>query len=215
MGTQTPGPDAPLPPSAQPLAPVEPAPPPGPYGRVPYGPPPAQVAWSAPESETTPKGNWYGWQTLVAVAPIDIAMFVGLANYGSPSGTDAFAMAFTARNLVPSVVHFAHGRPGRAFGSIGLQAASAGAGVAVGYAIGLAIQAKCPPLNPCRNSFLEIPPAAGYGAIGGSMAGTVLNVVFFAHRQRLTWTAAKSEPSWTVAPFAAQHALGMVAGGAL
>jgi hypothetical protein len=213
-----PGPDAPLPPSAQPLAPVGPVP----YGATPYnvppyvapwrGPPPAQVGWTEPDREHVPPANWYGWQTLVAVAPFDIAMFVGLAHYSDPSGAKVFGTAFAARNLVPGVVHFAHGHVGRGFASMGLQAATTATGVAIGYIFGLALQAECPPLNPCRNNFRGIPPEAGYGAIAGSMVGTVLDVVFFAHRQQLSWTAAKNEPSWTLAPFATQRAVGMAAG---
>ena len=58
-----------------------------------------------------------------------------------------------------------------------------------GYAVGLATQNECPPRDPCRNHFREIPAGAGYGAIAGSMTGTVLDVVFFGYRQRLSWTA--------------------------
>ncbi len=170
-----PGPDAPLPPSAQPLAPVQPEPPavePAPSVMPPYapvwrGPPPAQVAWTPPDAEHTPPGNWYGWQTLIAVAPVDIAMFVGLAHFSDPSGAQVFATAFAARNLVPAVVHFAHQRVGRGFASIGLQAASTGVGVATGFAFGLALQAQCPPLDPCRNNFRGIPPARATGPSPG------------------------------------------------
>jgi hypothetical protein len=213
-----PGPDAPLPSTAQPLPPEQPAPPPAPYAAPApyaqpswYGPPPAQAAWVEPDEHHAP-ANWYGWQTLVATAPFDIAMFAGLARYATQSGSEAFAVAFTARNLVPAVVHFAHGKAGRGFGSIGLMAAASATGVAIGFAIGLATQSPCPPLNPCRNNDRPIPPAAGYGAIAGSMAGTVLDTVFFGYRQRLSWTAAKSEPSWTVAPFATSRTAGLSAG---
>ncbi len=139
-------------------------------------------------------------------------MFAALATYSSQAGSQAFAVAFTGRNLVPAVVHFAHGRVGRGFGSIGLMAASAATGVAVGYAFGLAFQSACPPLDPCRNGERPIPPAAGYGAIVGSMAGTALDAIFFGYRQRLSWTAARNEPSWTVAPFAMPHTGGLSAG---
>jgi len=219
----TPGPDAPLPPSAQPLPLVQPAAPPSQYGfpepgqpaqpyaqRQAYGPPPR--VWTEPDREHTAPANWYGWQTLVATAPFDIAMFAALAHFSDTSGQQAFAVAFTARNLVPAVVHFAHGKVGRGFGSIGLMAASAATGVAVGYAFGLALQPPCQPIMPCTNADRGIPSAAGYGGIIGSMAGTVLDVVFFGHRQRLTWTAAKNEPSWTAAPFATQHSAGVAAG---
>jgi hypothetical protein len=211
---EVPGPDAPLPPSAQPLPPpVQPAPPSSP---PPPAPPPPyeapQAAWIPPDQERTPPSNWYGWQTLVASVPIDIAMFVGLAHYADPSGANAFAVAFAARNLVPAVVHFSHGRPSRGFGSVGLMAASAATGVAIGYAVGLAAQSTCGPGAQCRNGFRSIPPAAGYGGIAGSMAGTLLDVVFFAHRQRLTWTAAKNEPSWNLSPQVTPRSAGLVAG---
>jgi hypothetical protein len=185
--------------------------PPAPY----TSPPPTQYARPEPERRHTAPGNWYGWQTLIAVAPFDIAMFASLSRFSTPAGTDTFAVAFTARNLVPAVVHLAHGRAGRAFGSVGLQAATTATGLVIGYAFGIALEAPCLAPDPCRNNFRGFPPGPDVGAIVGSMAGTVLDVVFFAHRTRLTWTVARNEPSWTVAPFATQRSVGLAAGWSL
>jgi hypothetical protein len=209
----------PPPPDPQPSPPPQPLPwyaqpapyyPPAPYYQPPSYAPPVQVV--APDHERATRGAWYGWQTLIAVAPFDIAMFAGLARFSTPAGLDTFAVAFTARNLVPATVHFAHGAVGRGFASVGLQAATTATGLALGFALGLAAQGPCKNLANCDNDF---PPAAGYGAIAGSMAGTVLDVVFFAHRSRLSWTAAKNEPSWTMAPFATQRTAGLALGGML
>jgi hypothetical protein len=199
-----------------PVPPTYPAPPPyypapGPT-MVPYQQP-QQQAWQRPEHEYVPPGNWYGWQSLIAVAPFDIAMFAGLAKYGQTAGTGAFAAGFIGRNLAPAAVHLAHGRGTAAFGSVGLHLAATATGVTIGYAIGIAVSTECKPLDPCRNGFHDIPAGPVYGAIAGSMVGTVLDVVFLAHRKPLSWTAARAEPTWTMAPFATPKTAGLAAGG--
>ena len=203
------------PPSSPPPQPLpwyaQPAPyyPPAPYYQPPSYAPPVQSVQPAPDREHAAPGDWYGWQTLIAVAPFDIAMFAGLAHLSTSAGVDTFAVAFTARNLVPATVHFAHGATGRGFASVGLQAASTATGLALGYALGLAAQGPCTRLVACHE---DVPPGPLPGAVVGSMVGTVLDVVFFAHRSRLSWTAAQNEPSWTMAPFATQRSVGMAAG---
>ena len=162
--------------------------------------------------------NWYGWQTLIAVAPIDIVMFASLPRLGDTAGTATFAAAFVARNLAPAVVHLAHGRVATAFGSIGLHAATTATGVAIGYGLGIALEAGCKKgPTPSATATSGIAPGPGYGAIAGSISGTILNVVFFAHRQRLTWTAsapaAPAGPTWAFAPYAAPKGAGLAAAG--
>ena len=201
--------------------PVQPAPPWPPYAQPLPPPPPSQYvavwpppAYAQPTSDVERRGplTWYGWQTLLAVAPFDIAMFAGLARFGDKAGVDAFVTGFVGRNLAPAVVHMAHGRVGTGFASIGLHAATTATGVAIGYGIGIALESKCHAPDPCTNHFLGIPPGPDYGAIVGSMVGTVLNVVFFAHRQRLSWTASAA-PAWGVAPYAAPKGGGVAAAG--
>jgi hypothetical protein len=215
-------PAQPLPEQALPVPLPPPAPFPGtpvypqaePYlAPPPYYAPPIAPVPAAPDHEYVPPGSWYGWQTLIAVAPLDIAMFAGLAHISDPKGEGVFAAAFTARNLAPGIVHMAHGRVGTGFGSVGLHAAATATGVAIGYAFGLALQGACPPTSPCRNGFRDLPVGPGYGAIAGSMVGTVLDVVFFAHRTKLSWTAARPGPSWAMAPFAGRNTAGLSAGG--
>ena len=195
---------------AQPF-PAQPLPPP------PYAPP---AHWSPPDQEHSRPANWYGWQTLVAVAPFDIAMYSGVPQLGNNAASNAaFAVGFAGRNLAPAVVHMAHGRVGTAFASIGLHAAATATGVAVGYGIGLALQGACPPRSPCRNGFRDLPPGPLYGAIAGSTSGTVLDTVFFTYRQKLTWTASapvttrRTMTAWAIAPYVAPSSGGIAAAG--
>jgi hypothetical protein len=139
-------------------------------------------------------------------------MFAGAGTLSSQGGFDAFVTGFVGRNLVPAVVHMAHGRVGTGFASIGLHAATTATGVAIGYGIGIGLESKCHAPSPCTNSFLGIPPGPNYGAIAGSMVGTVLDVVFFAHRQKLSWTASAA-PAWGAAPYVAPKGGGVAAAG--
>jgi hypothetical protein len=145
-------------------------------------------------------------------------MIAGYTRLGTTGGTGAFAVGFGGRNLVPGIVHMAHGRVGKGFGSWGLHAASTAAGVAIGYGIGIAIEAKCQAPDPCRNHFLGIPPGPAYGAMAGSMFGTLLDVVFFAHRVKQSWTASADRPTraplWAMSPYAAPKTAGLAAAGA-
>jgi hypothetical protein len=170
-----------------------------------------------PAPDRAPSANWYGWQTLIAIAPFDIAMFAGLARFGDTGGTAAFATGFIGRSLAPGIVHMAHGRVGTGFGSVGLHLATTATGFAVGYGIGIAVENSCMQRTGCNNGFRDIPAGTIYGAVAGSMVGTVLDVVFFAHRQRLSWTAqapaAPSAPVWALAPYAAPKTAGLAAGG--
>lgn len=189
--------------------------PPG-YAPPGYAPPayaPPAYAPRAPEQPPPAPSLWYGWQTLLAVAPLDIAMFVGAARFGQSGGTESFVTGFVARNFAPAVVHLFHRRPGLAFGSVGLHAASTATGVAVGYAIGIALQGACTPTDPCRNGFRGVPPGPEYGAIAGSMVGTLLDVIFLAHRPRSTVESQQIGSTFVVAPFAAPTAGGLAASG--
>jgi hypothetical protein len=92
------------------------------------------------------------------------------------------------------------------------------AGVAIGYAIGIAVQPACAPLAPCRGQFYTVPQGPNFGAIVGSMSATVLDTVFFTYRQRLSWTAAAPAPTkrtWALAPYVEPHGAGVAAAGAL
>lgn len=176
----------------------------------------AQTAPPAPDAGERPTSLWYGWQTLAAVAPFDIAMFVGLARHDASYGPATFATGFVGRNLAPAAVHIAQRRPGVGFGSVGLHAVATATGLAVGYGVGIAVQQACPPRDPCRYGFRDIPPGLGYGAIAGSMVGTVMDVVFLARRARSVWGVTGSAPvgpSVAVSPFATQTAVGVAAGG--
>jgi hypothetical protein len=111
----------------------------------------------------------------------------------------------------------AHGKFGTAFGSVGLHAATAASGLAIAYGIAIALQPPCQPRVPCRDDAL--PPGVGYGPVVGSMIGTMLDVVFFTHRQRLSWTASAPPPvaeapkvAWSIAPYAAPTPYGTAAG---
>jgi hypothetical protein len=163
--------------------------------------------------------NWYGWQTLIAIAPFDIAMFVGLARTGAPGGSEAFYTGLIGRGLAPAVVHLAHGKPGTAIGSIGLHVGMTAAGLAIGYGLGIALtNQNCPPVSPCRNNFVSVPNGPIPGAVVGSMSATILDVVFFGYRQKLSWTASApttpARTAWSMAPYAAPGGAGLAAGGA-
>lgn len=192
---------------------------PAPYGvapPAPYAVAPAPVAQPAPDTSARSTSLWYGWQTLAAIAPFDIAMFVGLAKWDESYGHATFATGFVGRNLVPAAVHMFHRRPGVGFGSIGLHAGATATGVAIAYAIGIGIQEGCKPLDPCRNGFRGVPPGVGYGAVAGSMVGTVLDVVFFAHRSRATFGvtgSAPMQPMVAFSPYATKESAGFAAGG--
>jgi hypothetical protein len=172
----------------------------------------------APDSDAGRPPNWYGWQTLLAVFPFDVAMVVGLARNGATGGTEALTTGLIGRSVAPAIVHLAHGRPGTAFGSIGLHAGMTAAGMAIGYGLGIALENhNCPPIDPCRNSFVGIPNGPIPGAVAGSMSATILDVVFFGYRQKLSWTASAPQPpvktAWTMTPFAAPSGAGMAAAG--
>jgi hypothetical protein len=144
-------------------------------------------------------------------------MFAGLATYGQTAGTAAFVTGFAGRNLAPAVVHLAHRRFGTAFGSVGLHAGMAATGLAIAYGIAIGLEPPCDPRHPCGNHFQSVPQGVGYGAIAGSMVGTALDMIFFAYRQRLSWTASAPEApapkvAWAVAPYAAPTASGATAG---
>lgn len=179
---------------------------------------PPMMAAPQPAADTVDRSTslWYGWQTLIAVAPFDIAMFVGLVKWDESYGHATTITGFVGRNIVPGVVHMFHRRPGVGFGSMGLHAAASATGVAIAYAIGIGIQENCKPLDPCRNSFRGVPPGVGYGAVAGSMVGTILDVVFLAHRSRANFGVTGStrvEPTVAFAPYATQSSLGVAAGG--
>lgn len=175
----------------------------------------AQTAPPAPPADTRERATdvWYGWQTLLAVVPFDIAMFVGLAQRDAPYGTGLFTAGFVGRNLAPAVVHLAHRRPGLAFGTVGLHAAATATGLVIGYAVGLAIQENCPLRSPCRNGFRELPPGPGYGAVAGSMVGTLLDVLLLARSPRSSWESTRTASTFTVVPYAAPTGVGLAAGG--
>lgn len=175
----------------------------------------AQSAPPAGDAGERSVGLWYGWQTLIAVAPFDIAMFVGLARYDDRYGQAVFTTGFVGRNLAPAVVHLANRRPGLAFGSVGLHAVATATGVAVGYAVGIAIQSReCAPGEGCCTGVRDLPPGPGYGAIAGSMVGTVLDVVFLATRPRSSWASSQTaSTTWTMSPYATPTGLGVAAGG--
>lgn len=207
-------PGQPVPGQGMPAQPVPQAPP----SYYPQPPPPAYAYAPQPQrpSADQPRPDvslWYGWQTLIAVAPFDIAMFAALAKYGDRGTVATFTTGFVGRNLAPAIVHMAHRRPGVGFGSIGLHAASTATGVAIGYAIGIALQEACPPRAPCRNGFRDMPPGPEYGAIAGSMVGTVLDVVILARRPRSTWSTTQTGSAVMVAPWASSTAGGLAAGG--
>jgi len=124
-----PPPPEPAPPPAQTAPVVEPAPPaqpvpvvqPGPFiapvGPAPYlqpAPywPPQGYAYVPPAPDTERRGpmNWYGWQTLLAVAPFDITMFTSLAYLGQPGGNAAFAAYNLREPLQPVRFLLALGR---------------------------------------------------------------------------------------------------------
>jgi hypothetical protein len=191
------------------------APPPSPYVQPPtYVLPPGHYAY-APDEERHGPMNWYGWQTLIAVAPFDVAMFISLAHLSEPGGMGTFVAAFAGRNLAPAVVHLAHGKVATAFGSVGLHIASTATGLAIGYGLGIASQSSCKVL--CGAQTHEVPAGAGIGAVVGSISGTAFDVVFFAHRQRLVWTASAppppERPAWGFAPYAAPGGAGLAAAG--
>lgn len=217
-----PAPAAPFPQPAQPYPqaaqPYPQAVPGAAYPQYPYPAPPPVVYVAQPQrppvDQPRPEVSmWYGWQTLIAVAPFDIAMFGALAKYGDNGTVPTFTAGFVGRNLAPAIVHLAHRRPGVAFGSVGLHAASTATGVAIGYAIGIAIQEACAPRDPCRGGFRDMPRGPEYGAIAGSMVGTVLDVVILARRPRSSWTATQTGSTWTVVPFASSTSGGLAAGG--
>lgn len=166
-----------------------------------------------PDSVRRAPWNWYGWQTILATLPFDIAMFTGTAFYATPGGKGAFIGAFAGRNVVPAFVHLAHGRPGAALGSLGLHAASTAVGVAIGYGVGIAVESKCPPGAECRNGFRDMPLGPGYGAIAGSMLGTLLDTIFLGHKTPQKWTANREERSWAMAPYGSQGGFGLSASG--
>ena len=124
--------------------------------------------------------------TLLAVAPFDIAMVVGLARTGQSGGTESFYTGIIGRGLAPAVVHLAHGRASTALGSIGLHLGMTAAGLA---APATASASPCggrtalPAPPAATTSSAPSPTAPVPGAVAGSMSATVLDVVFFSYRQ--------------------------------
>ena len=140
---------------------------------------------------------------------------IGLTHPDAPYGNGLFAAGFVGRNVAPAVVHLAHGRPGLAFGSVGLHAAASATGLVVGYAIGLGIQQACAPRDPCRNGFRDVPPGLAYGAVAGSVVGTVLDALVLARRPRSSWESTHTGSTFpvTIVPYATARAQGLAAAG--
>ena len=94
---------------------------PGPW----YGPPPGQE----PEKEKKPERIWYGWQHLIVLGAS--SAMVPLATEVEPLAYLSFA-GFT---LGGPIVHWANGRIGRGFGSLGLNAGCTLVGGLIGAGI--------------------------------------------------------------------------------
>jgi hypothetical protein len=154
---------------------------------------------------------------LIAVAPFDVAMFAGVANLGTQPGAAGYGIGLAGRSVVPGIVHMAHRRWGAALGTIGLHLGMEAAGLAIAWGVGTALTPPCQPRMPCRNNFESIPSGVQYGPMIGSMTATVLDVVFFAYRQKLSWTAAApaapQRAAWALAPYVAPNATGRLDGG--
>jgi hypothetical protein len=183
-----PAPDV-LPPPAPAPAPTLPPAPPPPVTALPASPnapPPAKAdritttdapADGAPEAgregdepDDEPEGppskrpQWYGWQTLIADAPSLTAFVAGVSmiDDGNSGGSTLAWAGILGYELVPGIIHFAHGNPGRGFASLGMRFGMPLAGAIVGAAVA----------SNCDSSLCEL-GGAGVGimlGMGGAIA---------------------------------------------
>ena len=107
--------------------------------------------------------QWYGWQTLIADAPSVTAFMAGVSMVGDGnSGGSTLAWAgFLGYELVPSIIHFSHGNPGRGFASLGMRFGMPLAGAIIGATV----------TSNCNSSLCEA-GGAGVGIILG-MGGAI------------------------------------------
>ncbi len=81
--------------------------------------------------------EWYGWQTLIADAPSVTAFIAGVSmlDDGNPSGSTLAWAGALSYELAPAIIHFAHGNPGRGFGSLGMRFGMPLAGAIIGATV--------------------------------------------------------------------------------
>jgi hypothetical protein len=102
---------------------------------MPYG---AAYDYSAPEEEEEPrKSRWYGWQTLTTDGAA-LTLVVLSATQDQDAGP-LLALGLGAYAAGGPIVHWAHGRAGVGFGSLGIRIGAPIVGVAIGSAM-----ADCP-----------------------------------------------------------------------
>ena len=171
--------------SAAPAAALPPAPPPpvatSTEPASPNAPPPAKAQRiTAPEAHRAAEGDdgeryddsedrpskrpqWYGWQTLIADAPSLTAFIAGVSmvSDGNDGGATLVWAGVLGYELTPSIIHFAHGNPGRGFASIGIRFGLPLAGSFIGASVA----------SDCNRNLCEL-GGAGVGALLG-MGGAI------------------------------------------
>jgi hypothetical protein len=142
-------------------------------------PPPA-----LPSSPTkVPAGRSYLYQTVVIDGISDLLLIIALQNrLGPPRDAAVPGIAGSAGALLGApIVHWAHGKGGRGFRSLGMRLGMGLLGFLVGGAIVQAIDRNCFAASAL--------PAPGYGfaycgeigAVGGAVAATIMESTLFEH----------------------------------
>jgi len=118
-------------------------------GRAPVEP---RAVPDADEEREAPRRHWYGWQTLIADGAVLGFLTAAVLD---KEHSEFFGYSALAGYVVAApIIHFTHGNPGRAFGSLGLR---------VGAPIVVSITAQA--ITGCGGDFCGV-SGLFFGAIG-------------------------------------------------
>ena len=135
--------------------------------------PTAQLAGATPAEAR----SWYSWQTLLAdVSAGAVPLLVNATGANGEQNRRGFEVGVALFALGAPLVHFANGRPGNGFASLGLRLALPLGLAGLGYAIG---NSSCKPSGFFGGAFCGYPEATA-GAIVGVVAASAIDATILA-----------------------------------
>lgn len=156
------------------------------------------LAWERPRPDASPPGSWYGWQLFIvdgAAIATGIAIGAGKPRNEEGERTEPviapWAMGYLVGLVAGPVVHFAHGRWGRGFISLGARAL-AGPMFAV-----MGIAGYCAATGGVTNCSQT---GALYGLLGGLAIVDVFDALVLAHEEVEPTQQARYAPTVSVGP---------------
>lgn len=156
------------------------------------------LAWDRPKTDSKPAGSWYGWQLfIVDGAAIGTGIVIGASKPRNEEGerTDPvaapWAMGYLVGLVAGPVVHFSHGRWGRAFISLGARALAGPMFAVMGVA---GYCAATGGVSDCSKT------GALYGLLGGLAIVDVFDALVLAHEEVEPNQQARYTPTVSVGP---------------